>query len=79
MTINQPFTSDEYGEESDPFGYENDPEDQKRLAILLGLIPEERISRVLDLGCGNGFITSNILMPVKTIFFAWEVKIVLVI
>lgn len=61
MTINQPFTADEYGEASDPFGYENDPEDQKRLAILLGLIPEVKISRVLDLGCGNGFITSNIL------------------
>jgi predicted TPR repeat methyltransferase len=52
---------DEYGEDSDPFGYENNPEDQKRLAILLDLMPLSKFTRVLDLGCGNGFITSNIL------------------
>jgi predicted TPR repeat methyltransferase len=61
MTVNQPFTFDEYEDDSDPFGYENNPEDNKRLAILIDLIPTSKFSRVLDLGCGNGFITSNIL------------------
>ena len=61
LTVNQPFMLDEYGEDSDPFGYENNNEDQKRLAILLDVMPLSKFTRVLDLGCGNGFITSNIL------------------
>lgn len=60
MEFKEPFSKDEYESSSDPFGYENNPEDLKRLHILLNLIPEMTLDRVLDLGCGNGFVTSEI-------------------
>ncbi len=44
----------------DPWNYEKNPEDLNRRAILLSVIPPKKYSKVLDIGCGNGFITRNL-------------------
>jgi len=49
----------------DPWKYENDPADIKRRNILMSLIPEKEYERVLDIGCGNGFITLE--LPGKSV------------
>lgn len=49
----------EYGTE-DPWGYFRNPHDQARKEILVSTLGEYRLSRVLDIGCGNGFITQAI-------------------
>ena len=41
----------------DPWGYENNTEDLVRKEILLGEIPQQQYKNVLDIGCGQGFIT----------------------
>jgi len=41
----------------DPWGYENHPDDLKRKNILINEIPKKEYGRVLDIGCGQGFIT----------------------
>lgn len=45
---------------TDPWDYENDAEDLKRKKILLGEIPDRAYQSVLDIGCGNGFITNEL-------------------
>lgn len=44
-------------EKEDPWGYENHPDDSKRKNVLLDAIPGRNYGRVLDIGCGQGFIT----------------------
>lgn len=44
----------------DPWEYENDSDDKKRKQILLSEIPDIRYKDVLDIGCGNGFITVDL-------------------
>lgn len=46
--------------EEDPWGYFSSLEDDKRKAVLLSEIPERKYKRVLDIGCGNGFITKDL-------------------
>ena len=46
--------------EKDPWGYEDNLEDEKRKSILLNHIPEKTYNRVLDIGCGQGFITQSL-------------------
>lgn len=41
----------------DPWGYENHPDDLKRKNILISEIPKRNFDKVLDIGCGQGFIT----------------------
>lgn len=48
-----------YGSE-DPWSYESNPEDTKRKSILLSEIPNREYNRVLDIGCGQGFITKDL-------------------
>jgi len=50
---------------SDPWGYEINPDDLKRKNIILSEIPERKYERVLDIGCGQGFITRD--LPGKSI------------
>lgn len=49
----------EYGTE-DPWGYFRNPHDQTRKQILVSTLGEYRLKHVLDIGCGNGFITQSI-------------------
>jgi 2-polyprenyl-3-methyl-5-hydroxy-6-metoxy-1,4-benzoquinol methylase len=60
MTKNsiQPITDLEtWHKKEDPWGYENHPDDLKRKNILISEIPKKEYGRVLDIGCGQGFIT----------------------
>lgn len=41
----------------DPWGYEINNEDQIRKEILISEIPDRKYKNVLDIGCGQGFIT----------------------
>ena len=47
-------------EKPDPWGYESNKEDLTRRAMLLSVIPQKRYERVLDIGCGDGFITQRL-------------------
>ncbi|NJW54048.1 methyltransferase domain-containing protein [Salinimicrobium oceani] len=44
----------------DPWGYNKNPEDIKRKEILLSEIPNKNYKHVLDIGCGEGFITKDL-------------------
>ena len=48
---------EEWHKKRDPWGYESNPEDAKRKDILLSEIPRKNYKNVLDIGCGQGFIT----------------------
>jgi trans-aconitate methyltransferase len=45
---------------ADPWGYEGNKDDANRRSILLGEIPKQAYGRTLDIGCGEGFITSHL-------------------
>ena len=60
MTIQDRKELEEWHSIEDPWGYENSSEDEKRKQILLSEIPEEKYSSVLDIGCGQGFITREL-------------------
>lgn len=49
---------DRWYENPDPWNYEKSLEDLNRRAILLSVIPRKKYKKVLDIGCGNGFITN---------------------
>jgi trans-aconitate methyltransferase len=51
---------EEWHKKDDPWGYENNPEDIKRRDILLSEIPERSYKNVLDIGCGQGFVTKRL-------------------
>jgi predicted TPR repeat methyltransferase len=44
----------------DPWNYDATVDDQIRRTRLLGLLPQIRYRRVLDIGCGNGFVTAHL-------------------
>lgn len=49
----------------DPWQYEANPEDSKRKQVLLSELPKRTYNRVLDIGCGHGFVTRD--LPGKNI------------
>lgn len=51
---------EEWYENSDPWSYEKNPDDLNRKALLLSVIPRKKYKKVLDIGCGNGFITNSL-------------------
>lgn len=52
---------DFYKAQDDPWGYEENQSDANRKAVLLGeLIKLSKPKRVLDIGCGHGFITRDL-------------------
>lgn len=51
---------DQWYSTADPWGYEDHPDDQKRKKLLLGELPDKEYKSVLDIGCGNGFITKDL-------------------
>jgi 2-polyprenyl-3-methyl-5-hydroxy-6-metoxy-1,4-benzoquinol methylase len=44
----------------DPWGYFNNDDDKKRKEILLKEIPNKSYKNVLDIGCGQGFVTNDL-------------------
>ena len=46
--------------EPDPWGYERNPDDARRRNELLSLLPTVPFQRVLDIGCGDGFVTFSL-------------------
>lgn len=56
---------EEWFKKPDPWGYEQHPDDAKRRAILKSLLEGRDYGRVLDIGCGDGFITR--VLPGKEI------------
>lgn len=51
---------EDWHRQHDPWGYESSPEDRRRKEILLSEIPEGTYQRVLDIGCGQGFLTKDL-------------------
>lgn len=51
---------EKWHKKNDPWGYKNSAEDRKRKHILLSEIPDKHYKRVLDIGCGQGFITQSL-------------------
>jgi SAM-dependent methyltransferase len=44
----------------DPWAYEGNPDDTRRRAELLSVLPRQRVRRTLDIGCGDGFVTFSL-------------------
>ncbi|MFH6963228.1 methyltransferase domain-containing protein [Flavobacterium plurextorum] len=57
---------DEWNDTEDPWGYNNNSQDHLRKIILLDQIPKREYENVLDIGCGQGFITND--LPGKNIY-----------
>lgn len=51
---------DRFYSDADPWGYFKNPHDLSRQRILLDELSRFNLGRVLDIGCGNGFITNMI-------------------
>jgi len=51
---------DDWFKTEDPWGYESNPDDQNRKRLLLSELPLRHYRRVLDIGCGQGFITRDL-------------------
>lgn len=58
--IQSPRELDEWYSTDDPWGYEKHPDDIMRRRLLLSELPEREYKSVLDIGCGNGFITKHL-------------------
>ncbi len=46
--------------EADPWQYYGNPSDRMRKARILSALPRLEYENVLDIGCGNGFITNDL-------------------
>lgn len=51
---------DEFHKKEDPWDYENNTEDSKRISYLLGQLNKKKHTNVLDIGCGQGFVTKQL-------------------
>jgi trans-aconitate methyltransferase len=47
-------------EKPDPWHYEANPDDLNRRAMLLSVLPKRAYHSVLDIGCGDGFLTKRL-------------------
>lgn len=57
----QPLSElDAWHDTPDPWQYETCPDDRLRREVLLSELPERAYSQVLDIGCGQGFITKSL-------------------
>jgi 2-polyprenyl-3-methyl-5-hydroxy-6-metoxy-1,4-benzoquinol methylase len=45
---------------SDPWSYDTTTDDHARIEMLISELPKRPFERVLDIGCGNGFLTSQL-------------------
>jgi predicted TPR repeat methyltransferase len=48
---------EEFYQKRDPWNYQDTADDATRKAMLLSVLPERSFERVLDIGCGDGFVT----------------------
>lgn len=48
---------DDFYQVEDPWAYKDTADDTRRLTELLAVMPKRQFERVLDIGCGNGFVT----------------------
>jgi SAM-dependent methyltransferase len=46
--------------EHDPWGYRDSSDDAMRRVRLLSVIPQKQYGRVLEIGCGEGFVTCQL-------------------
>lgn len=61
MNTLQPIEElEKWWEDPDPWDYENNPDDLNRRSMLLSVIPQRKYKKTLDIGCGNGFITTHL-------------------
>ena len=60
MRVQSQRELDEFYATKDPWGYFSSPHDRSRKQILLAELSQHTLGRVLDIGCGNGFITDGI-------------------
>jgi 2-polyprenyl-3-methyl-5-hydroxy-6-metoxy-1,4-benzoquinol methylase len=51
---------DKWHDKEDPWGYNDSKDDIIRKNILLSEIPDKTYKNVLDIGCGQGFITKDL-------------------
>jgi predicted TPR repeat methyltransferase len=58
--VQSPNELERFYAKPDPWRFEDNPEDLGRRARLLSVIPPKRYSQVLDIGCGDGFITNRL-------------------
>jgi SAM-dependent methyltransferase len=58
--IQDAATLDTFYSTDDPWGYHTNAEDAKRRAVLLAELPKRDYTATLDIGCGNGFVTSQL-------------------
>ena len=58
--VQTPEELDSFYAEPDPWNYFETPDDQRRRIELLSVLPRKQYHRVLDIGCGNGFITFSL-------------------
>jgi 2-polyprenyl-3-methyl-5-hydroxy-6-metoxy-1,4-benzoquinol methylase len=57
----QPLSElEEWHKEEDPWNYNKNQDDKYRLDFLLSEIPKRDYKNVLDIGCGQGFITTKL-------------------
>jgi len=51
---------EKWWEKPDPWNYENNLSDLNRRAMLDSVLPKKQYKRVLDIGCGDGFMTARL-------------------
>jgi predicted TPR repeat methyltransferase len=57
----QPYEElEQWWQRPDPWGYESNPQDQLRRARLLSVLPRRDYDQVLEIGCGDGFVTRRL-------------------
>lgn len=60
VQIQSAETLDNWYRIDDPWNYESHPDDALRKNTLLAELPSRQYQRVLDIGCGQGFITRDL-------------------
>lgn len=61
MTALQPLEDlEKFYSRRDPWNYSKDPDDARRKNELLSVLPARDWQRVLDIGCGDGFVTFDL-------------------
>jgi 2-polyprenyl-3-methyl-5-hydroxy-6-metoxy-1,4-benzoquinol methylase len=60
VTVQSAAELDSHYSQPDPWGYNGNPHDTRRKAELLSVLPSRPPGRVLDIGCGDGFISFDL-------------------